>query len=128
MRTTPREDPATVSAADAAADPAAAAATMRSEGLLKVKGLVPLPEATAALVAHIEARLAEGRAVCKEDPVKEYQYFGGVLVRNNRYDLKLELEPPQRYRRRKKRVQLERLEKRAFDSLAASAESRPAAS
>lgn len=94
MRTTPRVDPATVSAADTAADPAAAAATMRSEGLLKVKGLVPSPEATAALVAHIEARLAEGRAVCKEDPVKEYQYFGGVLVRNNRYDLKLELEPP----------------------------------
>lgn len=93
MRSAPREAPATLSAATAAADPSVAAATLRSEGLLRVDGLVP-PEATAALAAYVEARLVEGRAAVAEDAMREYQYFGAVLCRNNRYDLKLALEPP----------------------------------
>jgi len=93
MRSSLRETPTTRTAAAAAAEPAVAAATLRAEGLLRVDGIVP-PEATAALVAHIEARLEAGRVAVREDEMREYQYFGAVLCRNNRYDLKLALEPP----------------------------------
>ena len=92
MRPAPREVPPTRTAAATTAEPAAAAATLRTEGLLRVDGLVP-PEATAALVEHVEKRLQAGRVAVKEDEMREYQYFGAVLCRNNRYDLKLALEP-----------------------------------
>ena len=83
MRQAPREALPTRTAAAATAEPAAAVATLRTEGLLRVDGLVP-PEATVALVEYIEKRLQAGRVAVKEDAMREYQYFGAVLCRNNR--------------------------------------------
>ena len=90
MRQAPREALPTRTAAAATAEPAAAAATLRTEGLLRVDGLVP-PEATAALVEYVEKRLQAGRVAVKEDVMREYQYFGAVLCRNNRFALGLGL-------------------------------------
>jgi len=66
---------------------------LKAEGLLRVDGLLPSESAT-ALLSHVEARLKEGIAAVTEDENRGYQYFGAVLCRNNRYDLKLALEPP----------------------------------
>ena len=90
MRQAPREALPTRTAAATTAEPAAAAATLRTEGLLRVDGLVP-PEATAALVEYVEKRLQAGRVAVKEDAMREYQYFGAVLCRNNRLALGLGL-------------------------------------
>lgn len=67
--------------------------TLKTDGLLRVDGLLPAEDAR-SLVSYVETRLSEGLEAVKEDEMKGYQYFGNVLVRNNRYDVKLKLDPP----------------------------------
>lgn len=57
--------------------------TLKTDGLLRVDGLLPAEDAR-SLVSYVETRLSEGLEAVKEDEMKGYQYFGNVLVRNNR--------------------------------------------
>ena len=89
---------------------------LKTDGLLRVDGLLAAEDAS-SLVSYVETRLSEGLEAVKEDEMKSYQYFGNVLVRNNRcltcacippalsapshratpyhrYDVKLKLDPP----------------------------------
>ena len=56
---------------------------LKTEGLLRIEGLLSAADAS-ALVSYVETRLSEGLEAVKEDEMKSYQYFGNVLVRNNR--------------------------------------------
>ena len=93
MATAPRAAFAAFDAAAAAADPSAAARALADEGCARVNGALSAGTA-GALLAHVNADLEAKRRAAADDLAAESASFGDVLMRTNRYDLKLELAPP----------------------------------
>lgn len=65
---------------------------LRDEGVVLIPGVLSTATA-AAFREHCESRLATALAEVDSGAVDESHLFGDVLVNNNRYDLKLTLEP-----------------------------------
>ena len=81
-----------VSADKLLSNPAAAAATLASDGVLRIDGA--LTQSTAAsLLAQINSELESAIMKAKEDLAADTKYFGDVLARRNRHDLYLDLTP-----------------------------------
>ena len=76
-------------------DPAAAAAALSDAGVVRLDGALGT-ETCQTLLAHVNAKLDEALEAVRAGSDPESRHFGNVLVRANRYDLKLPLEPPVR--------------------------------
>ena len=74
--------------------PEDAVAAMRAEGVVRLTGGLQ-GDAASALAAHINATLASRAEAVKRGEEDEAAYFGGVLCRERRYDLKLDLDAPE---------------------------------
>jgi ectoine hydroxylase-related dioxygenase (phytanoyl-CoA dioxygenase family) len=68
------------------------AAALETDGFLRVNGAMS-PETARTLRAYIEAQLSEKRAEADTDLGAQTSNFGDVLMRENRYDLLLDLAP-----------------------------------
>ena len=72
--------------------PEASAAALRDDGCILVRDTLS-PPTVAALRAHCESELADGLAKVASGAGAEHQYFGTILARSDRHDLKLALSP-----------------------------------
>ena len=94
MATAPRATVSAFDAVDVAATPGAAAASMEVEGYARINGVLSA-ETASELLAAVNAELARRKAEAKEmDDLTTLKGFGDVLMKDNRYDLYLDLEPP----------------------------------
>lgn len=80
--------------AEASATAADAAARLASDGCARINGALSA-DAASAVLAHVNAEL-EARRAGADSLAGETAHFGDVLSREQRFDLKLNLEPPVR--------------------------------
>jgi len=97
MTGAPRADVTALDAQATASDPSPAIRTVVDDGFARVNKAIS-PAVASELLAHVNAELEKKREEVQEGAIAESQSFGDVLMRENRYDLKLDLEPPVRGR------------------------------
>lgn len=83
------------SASDAIESPVPVVSALDIDGYLRLNQVLK-PETAKDLLQHIEARLEEKRKEALADLASETANFGNVLMRENRWDLMLDLDPPVR--------------------------------
>jgi len=71
----------------------AGTAALEADGFLRVNAAMS-PETASALRSYVEEQLSEKRALADADLNAMTSNFGDVLMRENRYDLLLDLTPP----------------------------------
>ena len=95
MAEAPRADVNVFAAATAATDPSAAVRALEADGCAVARAAISA-EAASALLAHVNAELQAKRAEAESDLAAATTNFGDVLMRENRYDMMLDLAPPVR--------------------------------
>jgi len=92
MSSAPRASVDPFDAKELVSQPSAAVATVVDDGYARVNGAIS--DTTAAtLLEYVNAELEKKREEVKAGNIAESQQFGDVLMRENRYDLKLDLDP-----------------------------------
>jgi len=94
MEQAPRADVGVFAAQAAAAEPVAAVQVLDSDGYARVDDVIS-SETASKLLAYVNAELERKRSELEGDPALSSS-FGDVLMRDNRYDLYLDLDPPVR--------------------------------
>lgn len=74
-------------------DAASAVAALDKDGAVRIDEVLS-PESSQALLAHVNACLEEKRKALQAQDLRAESSFGDVLMRENRYDLYLDLDPP----------------------------------
>ncbi len=93
MTDAPRADVGVFAAADAAAEPAGAVRSLERDGFVRIERALSAPTAS-ALLEHVNAELESKRRAAEADLGAQTTSFGEVLMRENRYDLLLDLDVP----------------------------------
>mgnify|MGYP002630731003 CR=1 FL=1 len=94
METAPRADVGVYTANAVAAEPEHLVQTLTDDGYARVNGALS-PSTAKTLLEYVNTELAVKREAAKTDMAAE-SAFGDVLMKENRYDLYLDLEPPVR--------------------------------
>jgi hypothetical protein len=81
------------SAADVVRDPSRALRALRTDGFARIDGCLGRSSAT-SLLAHVNEALAGALHASRVNPDADAAYFGDILVRAHRHDLKLSLQAP----------------------------------
>lgn len=95
MSSAPRVSVTPFDAAATAAEPSGAIDTLVDDGYARVNGAISESVAS-ELLEFVNAELEKEREQVRSGASAEAQRFGDVLMRENRYDLKLNLDPPVR--------------------------------
>ena len=77
----------------AADDPSAVVSAFEADGFARLNGLLSTSTAS-TLLAHVNEELEKKRLEAENDLAASSKNFGDVLMRENRYDLLLDLDPP----------------------------------
>ena len=97
MAEAPRAQLGVFDAAAAIADPKTAAASLEADGCARVNGALS-PETASGLLDYINDELQRRRdeQAAREEDLSSATVFGDVLMKDNRWDMYLDLEPPVR--------------------------------
>jgi len=95
MSDAPRASVGVFGADSTVADPTPAVERLEADGYTRVNGALS-EGAASSLLEFVNAELEKKRQEAKQGAIEESQAFGDVLMRDNRFDLKLSLEPPVR--------------------------------
>ena len=95
MEEAPRANVGIYTAQAATADPAATVNTLASDGFVRVDQVIS-PATASALLAFVNAELERKQQALAAADLTAEGSFGDVLMRENRYDLLLDMDPPVR--------------------------------
>ena len=94
MSTAPRADVGAFSAEAVMASASPAVEALETDGYVRIDEALS-PQTASALLAYVNEELEQKRAALTDDmDLASQSAFGDVLMRENRYDLMLDLEPP----------------------------------